>query len=295
MDQPTILDQEIKTAGPEDPEYPLALKKIKNPPKTLYYLGRMLAEEDCLAVVGSRFASPYGKAAALELAKGAVQNGLTIVSGLAVGIDSCAHKAAVQLGRRTIAVLGGGLDIGSFYPRENIRLAQEILDSGGALISEYPPGTKPARYTFPQRNRVIAGLVLGVLVVEAKLRSGALLTADWAKKYNKKIFAVPGPIHNANSQGCNRLIKNGAMLAEDHNDILKGLHMSSASLRQQALPIQDPNEQAILKVLEQENFNIEKIIEMAKIDAATAARTIILLEMKGAIIDLGGGVYGLAR
>jgi DNA processing protein len=256
----------------------------------------MIAEEKCLAVVGSRAASAYGKETALELAKGASENGLTVVSGLAFGIDYFAHQAAVDAGKRTVAVLGGGLDRRSFYPKQNLGLAEKILENGGALVSEYAPGTEPANYTFPRRNRIISGLALGILVVEAKIKSGALLTAAWAKKQNKKIFAIPGPIRSANSQGCNLLIKNGAQLTENINDILKGLNIAGqGTLPKLFSSSGDPKESLVLKVLEEKSLNIEKIIEATKLDAAAVAQTLVSMELEGKISDLGGNNYGINR
>ncbi|MFA5742906.1 MAG: DNA-processing protein DprA [Candidatus Paceibacterota bacterium] len=289
-------DQDIKTVALDSPDYPLQLKQIKSPPKLLYYIGRMVAEENCLAVVGSRICSAYGKENTLELAKAAAQNNLTVVSGLATGIDAFAHQAAVQIEKRTIAVLGGGLDHQSFYPKQNLELAKKIIETNGAIISEYPPCTKPANYTFPQRNRIISGLALGVLVVEAKIKSGALLTAAWAKKQNKKVFAIPGPIHSANSQGCNLLIKNGAQLTENINDVLKGLGFAGqGTLLRQFLISGSPNESLILKALEEKSLNIEKIIEATKLDAATVAQALVSMELEGKISDLGGNNYGINR
>ncbi|MFA5746723.1 MAG: DNA-processing protein DprA [Candidatus Paceibacterota bacterium] len=289
-------DQDIKTISIDDPGYPLRLKQIKNPPKVLYYIGRMIPEENCLAIVGARICSAYGAETAGEMAKGASQNGLTVVSGLAAGIDSAAHQAAVQLEKRTIAVLGGGLDRNSFYPKQNLALAQKILETGGALLSEYPAGTKPANYTFPQRNRIISGISMGTLVIEAKVRSGALLTAVWAGKQNRKVFAIPGPIHSANSQGCNALIKNGAQLTENINDVLRGLGLSRQMTLLERLPsCENRDESLILKTLEEKSLNIEKIIETTGLDAATAAQTLISMELKGMINDLGGNNYGINR
>lgn len=289
-------DQNIKTISLDSPDYPLQLKLIKSPPKLLYCIGRMEAKENCLAIVGSRICSPYGKENALMLAKKAAENNLTIVSGLATGIDYFAHYAAVCSKKRTIAVLGGGLDYQSFYPKQNLSLAKKIIENNGAIISEYPPKTKPANYTFPQRNRIISGLSLGVLVIEAKLKSGALLTAKWAQRQNKKIFAVPGPIFSANSQGCHMLIKNRAILTENIGDVLNGLGIEFAADNKKIfLKGGSPSESLILKALEENSLHIEKIIEKTKIDAATAARTISLMELKGMITDLGGNNYGINR
>ena len=291
-----MLNWDIKTVALDSCSYPSRLRLIKNPPKLLYYAGEMVAEENCLAIVGSRICSPYGKETALEMAKKAAQSSLTVVSGLAAGIDSMAHQAAVQAKKRTIAVLGGGLDFQSFYPKQNLRLAGQIIENGGVLISEYPPKTKPANYTFPQRNRIISGLSLGILVIEARIKSGALITADYAKKQNKKIFAVPGPIQSSSSRGCNLLIKKGARLTETIQDVLNELGLDCSEKPESSfLKSDDPKELLILKLLEEGSLNIEKIIGKTKINAAEAAGIISSMELKGIITDLGGNNYGINR
>lgn len=220
------LKNVIKTISIKDKNYPKLLKEIKDPPEVLYYEGELKSEENCFAVVGTRMSSSYGKQVALEIAGDLAEAGLTIVSGLALGIDSFSHLATLERGKRTIAVLGTGLDERSIYPQENLKLARKILKTGGALISEYPPGTHGSASTFPQRNRIISGLSLGVLIIEAKQKSGSLITANWTKKQGRKIFAVPGPIHSLNSKGCHYLIKHKvAKLVKNANDILKELNL----------------------------------------------------------------------
>jgi DNA processing protein len=214
---------EIKTISIEDKEYPELLKKIPEYPKTLYFRGKILPKENCFAIVGTRRCSDYGKQIALEIGEDLIKSGLTIISGLAEGIDTHAHLSAVKRKKRTIAVLGTGLDEKSIYPQTNLKLVKKILETGGCLISEYPPGTRGSKFSFPKRNRIISGMSLGVLVVEAKRKSGSLITAMWAKRQGKKVFAVPGHIHSLNSEGCHYLIKKGAILAENANDILKEL------------------------------------------------------------------------
>jgi len=214
---------EIKTTTTEDKEYPKLLKEIPESPKTLYFRGKILPTENCFAIVGTRRCSDYGKQMALEIGRDLVELGFTIVSGLAEGIDTYSHLAAVEREKRTIAVLGTGLDEKSIYPQSNLKLVKKILETGGCLISEYPPGTHGTKFTFPERNRIISGMSLGVLVIEAKKRSGSLITAMWAKRQGKKVFAVPGPVHSPGSKGCHYLIKKGAILVENANDILKKL------------------------------------------------------------------------
>ena len=288
------MPEEIKTISIEDKNYPKALKEIKDPPGVLYYRGEILPEENCFAIVGTRRFSPYGKQVALEIAGDSAEAGLTIVSGLAPGIDSFAHQAVIERGKRTIAVLGTGLDEKSIYPQSNLKLAEKILETGGCLISEYPPGTPGSNFTFPQRNRIISGLSLGVLVVEAKQKSGALITANWAKKQGRKVFAVPGPIHSLNSKGCHYLIKNGAKLVENANDILKELNLGCLKLHfKQGVVGETGEENLILEALKEEALDIDKIIEKTKLSAAEVASTLAILEIKGKVRNLGGNIYAI--
>ena len=204
-------------------QYPASLKRIDDPPSTLYWRGKFLEPiEQCFAIVGTRHCSDYGKETAFNFSSDLTRAGLTIVSGLALGVDSWAHKGALEASQasRTVAVLGTGLAEAAFYPQENLKLARQILKQGGCLISELANETAGSHFTFPRRNRIIAAISLGVLVVEAKIKSGSLITANWAKKYRKPVFAVPGSIHNSNSKGCHILIKQGHKLAESASDIL---------------------------------------------------------------------------
>jgi len=219
------MEQEIKTIKLGDKNYPLLLEKIFNPPKTLYVRGEILRNEKCFAIVGTRRCSEYGKDIAFSIARDLSKAGLTIVSGMAMGIDTWAHKSTLDANNRTIAVLGTGIDEKTIYPRENIKLSQKILENKGCLLSEYPAETRGTKFSFPKRNRIISGLSLGVLVVEANFGSGALITARYAKGQNKKVFTIPGSIHSINSRGCHDLIKKGAKLVENANDILKELSL----------------------------------------------------------------------
>lgn len=286
---------EIKTINVKDKNYPKLLKKIPNPPKILYYRGELKSDENCLALVGARRYSPYGKQAALEIAGDLAETGLTIVSGLAPGIDTFCHQATLERGKRTIAVLGTGLDEKSIYPQFNLKLAEKILETRGCLISEYPPGTRGNQFTFPQRNRIISGLSLGVLVIEAKMRSGALITANWAKGQNRKIFALPGPIHSLNSKGCHLLIKKGAKLVENANDILKELNLSRLIPDvKQMITGGTSEENLILDALKEEALYIDKIIEKIKLPATTVASNLAILEIKGKVRNLGGNIYAIS-
>jgi len=286
------MADEIKTTNIQDENYPKLLKGIKNAPEVIYYRGEMKSDENCFAVVGTRRFSPYGKQVALEMAGDLAEAGLIIVSGLAPGIDTFAHTATVERRKRTIAVLGTGVDEKSIYPQSNLKLAQKILETGGALISEYPPDQRGTQFTFPQRNRIISGLSLGILVVEAKQKSGALITAHYAFEQNRKVFAIPGPIHSLNSKGCHYLIKRGAKLVESANDILKDLNLPLKELSS-FYEGETEEENLILNVLKEEVLDIDKIIEKTKLSAAKVASTLAILEIKGKVRNLGGNTFAL--
>ena len=288
---------EIRQISVNDREYPNSLKKIKDKPKALYYLGQLPKDnENCFAVVGTRMFSSYGKEVTFEITGGLIEAGLTIVSGLAPGIDTFAHQATIERKGRTIAVLGTGLDEKSIYPKENIKLARKILETGGCLISEYPPGTRGTQFTFPQRNRIIAGLSIGVLVVEAKEKSGALITANFAFEQKRKVFAVPGSIYSSNSKGPHYLIKKGAKLVESANDILKELNLRSIrSIFEDEIAGENEEENLILQALKEEALYIDKIIEKTKLPAQVVASTLAILEIKGKVRNLGGNIYAIKR
>jgi len=285
--------EEIKEINIEDKNYPKLLKKIKNPPKILYYRGKMEPEENCFAVVGTRRYSYYGKQMALEIAGGLAEAGLVIVSGLAPGIDTFSHSAAVERNKRTIAVLGTGVDTESIYPKSNLKLAERILEIGGCLVSEYPPGTPGSKITFPQRNRIISGLSFGVLVVEAKAKSGALITASWARKQQRLVFAVPGPIHSLNSKGPHILIKKGAKLTESVDDILRELNLPQKTTGVLFAEGKNADENLILNALKEEILYIDKIIEETKMPAPRVASALAILEIEGKVRNLGGNLYAI--
>ncbi len=282
----------------EDKDYPEQLKKIKNAPKALYFRGKIRPDEVRFAIVGTRRYSSYGKQVALEIAGNLAESGLTIVSGLAPGIDTFAHTAVVEQGRRTIAVLGTGLDEKSIYPKENIKLARKIVELEGLLISEYPPGTRGTRFSFPQRNRVISGLSKGVLVIEAKQKSGSLITANYAFSQKRKVFAIPGSIYSLNSHGTNFLIKQGAKLVDSANDILEELNLSISvppATSNATDGIQTLEENLVLDTLKEESLHLDKIIEKTKLNPAIAASTLTILELRNKVRNLGGNIYALKR
>jgi DNA processing protein len=289
--------EKIRTITFKDKEYPKILKKIPDPPKTLYVKGVLsMAQKPCFAVVGTRRCSDYGKQAALEITSALAEAGLIIVSGMAKGIDTLAHQSCLEQKTKTIAVLGTGIDEKSIYPQENIKLAKKIVGAGGAVISEFPCGTPGYKGNFPLRNRIISGLCLGVLVIEAKYRSGALITAHHAFKQKRKVFALPGPIHSLNSQGPNDLIKQGAKLVDRPNDILKELNLTC--LRpdlKQGEKGENKEENLILNCLKEGALNINEIIENTKLPASIVAGALSVLEIKNKLRNLGGNVYAPKR
>ncbi|MCD6402315.1 DNA-processing protein DprA [bacterium] len=286
--------KKIKKIKISDPNYPQLLKEIPSPPKALYVRGEIFPKENCFAVVGTRMCSPYGKEVALEMASALSEAGLTIVSGLAPGIDTYVHRAVVEKKKRTIAVLGTGLDRKSIYPKSNIELAEKILETGGALISEYPPGISGSQFTFPKRNRIISGLSLGVLIVEAKEKSGALITAKWAEKQERLVFAIPGSIRYLNSKGCHYLIKRGAKLVECVEDILEELPLKCLRLKfKKEVLGRTKEESLILEVLKEGALEIDKIIEKTKLPAQKVAAILSVLEAEKKISNLGGNIYVL--
>jgi len=287
-----FFSSEIKKIETNSANYPKPLKKLPDCPSTLYFRGELLENERYFAIVGTRRCSDYGKEIAFSFAKELTKAGFVIVSGMARGIDSFAHKGALSVNGRTIAVLGTGLNEEVIYPRENLGLAKEIIAKGGCLISEYAPEISGSRFTFPQRNRIISGLSLGILVVEAKFGSGSLITARHAIKQGKKIFAIPGSIYSLNSKGTNDLIKKGAILTEKPNDILKELNVQQLNL-----PIQPSNKpqtkQPIENVLRNGALHIDKIIELTKLSPQEVSGMLSLMEIENKIKNLGGNIYAL--
>ena len=227
-----IYSQNIDVVTLNDNNYPKLLKQISNPPFLLYYKGKLNDPRDVnsVAVVGTRKISEYGKRVTQNIVTELVKYNLSIVSGLASGIDAVAHQTCLDNNGRTIAVLGFGLNSNVFYPKENIQLAQDILNNNGLILSEYPPHTRPERYFFPQRNRIVAGLSLGTLVTEAPKRSGALLTAKLALDYNREVFTIPGDINSVNSQGPHDLIQTGAKLVTTADDIITEIPLELDSM-----------------------------------------------------------------
>lgn len=284
-----LAKKNIKTTTVLDQDYPANLRLICDPPPVLFYQGRWSEQDSqALAIVGSRRATVYGRKVAEQFGREMAANGFVIVSGLARGIDSAAHQGCLAAGGRTIAVLGSGSDV--IYPRENVRLAEQIKENG-IIITEYPPGTPPLKGNFPARNRIIAGLSLGVLIVEAAVKSGALITADFALESGREVFAVPGPIMSPNSQGTNNLIKQGAKLVDQAGDILEEfaiLEANTVPFEQLNLFKMTPDEQVIYECLGWEPVRIEELIVKTGWTASKVQTVLTLLELNGLIEQLPG-------
>lgn len=292
-----LLEQGIGILTIQDKLYPKILKEIHDPPAILYMKGQFKPEDDfCLAIIGTRKPTSYGTQTVVDLTHKLSTAGLTIVSGLARGIDTFAHKACLEAGGRTIAVIGSGIDQPSVYPQTNKKLAEQISENG-AVISEYPIGTQAMPYHFPARNRIISGLSLGTLVIEAAQKSGTFLTANHALNQNRQVFAVPGPIYSHNSIGPNNLIKMGAKLVSEAQDVLEELNLSSAIKYKEARKIIPDNyeEKLILDILSDESIHIDKIISATKLDTAAVSSALTIMEMKGKVRNLGGMNYAIAR
>ncbi len=273
-------------------EFPPGLKVIDGPPIVLYVKGTV-RDEDAVAValVGSRRCTVYGKNQAERLAYGLAERGMTIVSGMARGVDSFAHNGALKAGGRTIAVLGNGLS--NVYPAENRKLCERIADSG-AVVSEFPMRTNPVPGNFPRRNRIISGLSLGVVVVEAAEASGSLITARLAGEQGREVFAVPGRVGSPSSRGCHALIRDGAKLVEDVDDIIEEL----GALKDVLLPGVEPStscddaQGGLLDMLsEDEELGIEDIIEKSGLAAEDVSSELVLLELKGLVKALPGKAF----
>lgn len=285
----------VKVLTCDSDTYPQRLREIYDYPPVLYVRGNPLPEDEtCLAVVGTRRATVYGRQVTDEIVSDLARNKVTIVSGLAKGIDSIAHRAALEAGGRTIAVFACGLDI--VYPAENANLAREIMERG-ALISEYPLGIRPKADNFPRRNRIMSGLSLGVLVIEAGESSGALITANQALEQNRDVFAVPGSILSPASRGTNHLIQEGAKLVRNHVDILEELNLAMVAQQlemKEILPT-DETESLLLKQLSAEPTHIDEVCRHSRLTPALVSSTLTMMELKGMVKQVGGMNYVLAR
>jgi DNA processing protein len=283
----------------DEPCYPALLRNIHDPPPVLYVQGNPEVL-DCrgIAMVGSRAASSYGRSVAVQLAEGMAKQGYTIISGLALGIDTESHKGALTAGGKTIAVLGCGLDI--IYPPSNHLLYKEITESG-AVVSEYPLGTSPDNFRFPARNRIISGLSLGVVVVEATKRSGSLITANHALEQGREVFAVPGRIDSVKSTGSHALLQEGAKLVFNIKDIIEELSPAiPAQTTENTMPNDgngvpheplSPEEEKIYSFLDMYPCSIDEIVRQCGLTPQKANELLLMLELKGVIESLPGKSY----
>lgn len=269
-------------------QYPSLLKNISSFPPVLFYRGELRKDDFAIAIVGTRKATAYGLYVAERLARELACENITIISGLARGIDTAAHKGALKENGKTIAVLGCGLDV--YYPPENRRLQDEIAEKG-LLISEYNIGTSPNAFNFPKRNRIIAGLSKGVIVVEAGEQSGALNTIAWAAEQGKEIFAVPGQIYARSSKGTNRLIKDGAKLVTSADDVLEEFSLTKKEKREVSYVKISDLEKRVLSVVSSEPLYVDEIVEKIKLPINQVLETLLSLEIKGFIRELPGKKY----
>ncbi len=278
------------------PDYPAYLREIPNPPPLLYVQGELRESDQwAVAVVGTRRLTSYGRQVTRDLVAGLVRNNITVVSGLARGIDAVAHQTAVEMNGRTIAVLGSGLDC--LYPAEHRQLARRIVDGHGAVISDYGLGVQPEAKNFPPRNRIISGLSLGVIVVEAGQRSGALITANFALEQDRELFAVPGPINSPASKGPNRLIQQGAKLVMAVDDVLEELNLTMVAEHtavQMALP-ETAEEAELYGRLSHQPIHIDELSRATGLPSQTVSSALTMMELKGMVQQVGGMKYVLSR
>lgn len=306
----TLNNTNMKIITYLDECYPPNLLNIYDRPAFLYVLGQLEKEDIPIAIVGSRHASTYGRYTTERLSRELALKGITIVSGMARGIDSCAHRGALVAQGRTIAVLGSGLDV--IYPPENKNIFNDIVQNG-AVISEYPPGTEPLSYHFPARNRIISGMSYGVLVVEAGEKSGSLITARLAMEQGRDVFAIPGTIDSASSRGTNSLIKQGAKLIDNIDDILEDVlpQLERASVKhpprkegnvacgvlqtitERTTDTLSPVDQTIVNILSRDKMHADDIIEGAGLAASEILSSLITLELKGIVIQHPGKIFSL--
>lgn len=300
-DRAVAAQSDIRLLGAHEPEFPLLLLESGDAPAFLWVRGDVgVLSSMQLAIVGSRHPTATGREDAFDFSRHLAGGGLTITSGLAVGIDTAAHRGALAARGRTIAVAGTGID--QVYPAENRDLARDIVEGGGALVSEFPPGTPPLKAHFPQRNRLISGLSLGVFVVEAARRSGSLSTANWARRQGREVFALPGSIHNPLAQGCHELIRTGAKLVEGAPDILTELRIpfSEQELRKAAEPASkapeggprlDNEYEILLDALGFEAAGMDALVARTGLKAGAIASMLLILELEGRVQQHPGGRF----
>jgi DNA processing protein len=290
-----IERQGIKILTWQDEGYPSRLKEIDQPPPVLYIRGEYLPDDlFAVAIVGTRRVTPYGRQVTEEIASFLAANGITVISGLARGVDAVAHQTALKAGGRTIGVLGSGVD--KIYPPEHRALAGQMMERG-AIISDFAVGTPPDASNFPPRNRIISGLSLAVVVVEAGETSGALITAEFAAEQGREIFAVPGSILAPQSKGTNKLIQNGALPLLSASDLMQALDLTRVGEQKSARKIlpADETEARILNILTGEPLHVDEIRNQADLPIEKVSATLALMELKGIIRQVGGMNYVAVR
>jgi len=294
-EQWAVLEKEGITAiSIRDKNYPALLKEIPTPPYLIYVRGNLgCFDLPMISIVGSRKYTSYGEQAARHFARDLAQAGICVISGLALGIDAIAHRACLEAGGKTIAVMGNSVDDANISPRTNYELAQDILANGGLLLSEFSVPTPPVPGLFVARNRIMAGLSTGTVVVEAAIASGSLITANFANEFNRDVFAVPGPINSPQSEGTNNLIKEGAKLTTCVNDILEELRLATDTVpaaKKIALNL-TAEEKLITDVLSPEPTHIDRIAKLTKLEPSAISANLAMLEIKGVIKNIGGQNY----
>ncbi len=290
-----IESQGIKILTWQDEAYPPRLKEIDQPPPVLYIRGEYLPDDlFAVAIVGTRRVTPYGRQVTEEIAAFLAANGMTVISGLARGVDAVAHSAALRAGGRTIGVLGSGVD--KIYPPEHRALAEQMMERGG-IISDYAPGTPPDASNFPPRNRIISGLSLAVVVVEAGETSGALITAEFAAEQGREVFAVPGSILAPQSKGTNKLIQRGALPLLSANDLMQALDLTRVGEQKTARKIlpADETEARLMNVLGNEPLHVDEIRNQAELPIEKVSAALVLMELKGMVRQVGGMNYVAVR
>jgi len=293
---PALLDKfRVKALTWDDEDYPRRLRELEGAPPVLYTRGELLpTDEWAVGVVGTRRVTAYGRQVAEELGAFLGRNGITVVSGLARGVDAIAHQAAIKAGGRSIAVLAHGLD--QIYPAENRRLGEEIL-ANGALVSDYGVGTPPDAANFPPRNRIISGLSLAVVIIEAGMESGALITAGFAAEQGREVFAIPGSIYAPQSKGANLLLQKGAHPLVNFEELLEALNLEMMGEQKNArliLPA-DATEARLFELLGQEPLHVNELGALANLPIEQVSSTLALMELKGLVRQVGSMNYVAAR
>ncbi|GAA6186363.1 MULTISPECIES: DNA-processing protein DprA [Alteromonadaceae] len=283
---------------PEHPDFPFLLSEIARPPLILFGWGnKNLLASNQIAMVGSRNPSHYGRNCGFDIASGLASHGITITSGLAMGIDACAHQGALSAGGNTLAVLGSGLD--NLYPKRNVKLAHDIIQNEGVILSEFRASTKPTPHNFPRRNRIVSGLSLGVLVIEAAIKSGSLITAKYAIEQNREVFAIPGNINNPLSEGAHLLIKQGAKLVSSLQDIIEEFQnvnscvLTEYSKNSEKSPIESLATDKLLDSVDHDVTALDVVIQRSEMPIKVVLAQLLEYELRGLVASVSGGYIKL--